>query len=87
MFRRIKVHKRSELCRRDLKSEVGVIKKKIKMRNLKSNENDVKELQFDSTAVRVTELEERKEMIVLWRRGDGVLPKDQTHIPDTNPYK
>lgn len=37
---------------------------------------------FDSKKLSLNELEERKEMIVLWRRGDGVLPKDQTHIPE-----
>ncbi|MBN2638338.1 MAG: hypothetical protein JXR65_04555 [Bacteroidales bacterium] len=43
------------------------------MENFKLESNDVKELQFDSKAVKVEELEERKEMLVLWRRGDGVL--------------
>lgn len=41
--------------------------------------DDVKELQFNSEAVKVEKLEERKEMIVIWRRGDGFFPKDQTH--------
>ncbi len=36
--------------------------------------NDVKELQFDSKAVKVKELEERKEMLVIWRRGEGWFP-------------
>lgn len=38
-----------------------------------------KKLEFNSKAIKVSELEERKEMIVLWRRGDGAVPKDQTH--------
>ena len=36
-----------------------------KMENVNLELNDVKELQFDSKAVKVEELEERKEMIVL----------------------
>jgi len=44
------------------------------MENVNLKLNDVKELQFDSKAVKVEELEERKEMLVLWRRGDGLLP-------------
>jgi len=44
------------------------------MENVNLESSDVKELQFDSKAVKVEELEERKEMLVLWRRGDGVLP-------------
>lgn len=34
---------------------------------------------FDSKAVSLKALEERKEMIVIWRRGEGFFPKDQTH--------
>jgi hypothetical protein len=44
------------------------------MNNSNLKLNVVKELQFDSKAVKVKELEERKEMLVLWRRGDGILP-------------
>lgn len=44
------------------------------MENVNLESSDVKELQFDSKAVKVEELEERKEMLVLWRRGEGVLP-------------
>lgn len=38
------------------------------------------EKQFDSKSISLQQLEERKEMIVIWRRGDGFFPKDQTHI-------
>ena len=44
------------------------------MENVNLELNDVKELQFDLKAVKVEELEERKEMLVFWRRGDGFLP-------------
>lgn len=37
----------------------------------------------DSKSLRVDELEDREEMIVLWRRGQGALPKDQTHRPQS----
>ena len=37
--------------------------------------NNIKELQFDSEAVKVEVLEERKEMLVIWRRGDGFFPE------------
>lgn len=39
------------------------------MENVDLELNDVKELQFDSEAVKVEELEERKEMVVIWKRG------------------
>lgn len=44
------------------------------MNNLNLKSNNVKELQFDSKAVKVKELEERKEMLVLWRRGEPLFP-------------
>jgi hypothetical protein len=50
----------------------------MKKLNLDEKTN-CKNLDFNSKAVKISELEERKEMIVLWRRGDGALPKDQTH--------
>jgi hypothetical protein len=44
------------------------------MKNVKKKVKNVKELEFESKAVKVTALEERKEMIVLWRRGEGMFP-------------
>jgi|GEM_PF-6262139 len=31
---------------------------------------------FDSSAMTLKELEERKEMLVIWRRGEGFFPDD-----------
>lgn len=49
---------------------------KIKKMNTKKieQESSVKEIMFDSEAVKIEEFEERNEMIVLWRRGEGFLP-------------
>ena len=44
----------------------------MKNSNLKSNV--IKKIQFNSKTVKVKELEERKEMLVLWRRGEPLLP-------------
>ena len=33
--------------------------------------------QFNSSALSLKKLEERKEMLVLWRRGEGFFPKQQ----------
>jgi hypothetical protein len=32
---------------------------------------------FNSSALSLKKLEERKEMLVLWRRGEGFFPKQQ----------
>ena len=35
----------------------------------------------DSNSMSVIELEDREVMLVIWRRGDGFFPEDQTHRP------
>lgn len=34
------------------------------------------EIRFNSRSIELKELEERKEMLVIWRRGEGFFPKD-----------
>lgn len=34
----------------------------------------IEEVQFDSQAIQIEKFEERNEMIVVWRRGEGFFP-------------
>ena len=44
------------------------------MKTEKMESDAIDEVQFDSQAIQIEEFEERNEMIVVWRRGEGFFP-------------